>query len=146
MRRAGTGIPTLGDVRRASVLLAVLPLAGSALASAPAGRTFVTTGETGGRFTVVGATIRAGAVVPSSRECDPRLRAVVPRTIALRDGRFSYHGPMKGQSGRIAFSGTLTSRTAAKGRATITRGRCSDTVRWGANVLPGDELQRQSGD
>ena len=127
-------------------MIAQAAIAVALVASAPAPRTFVTTGETGGRFTVVGNVIRKGGIVPSSRECNPTMLAVLPKAVSIRDGHFRYHGRMRGQGGRVTFSGTFVSRTAAKGRATITKGDCTDTIRWGANMLPDQEPQGQTAD
>jgi hypothetical protein len=115
------------------VVAACGALTGVALA-AKAGVYTTNAGESSGNFTVSGSKLTK-ITAQSNFKCN-KLNAIIPVSVAIKSGSFSYTGKMKGQSGTITFKGHFTSSTKATGTTVITKGSCkSGTVKWTAKLV-----------
>jgi hypothetical protein len=113
-------------------LAAAAVLSATALAATPKAGLWTTNGgEGGGAFTVASGKIKKQSTAPSTFKCN-KFNAVIPSSIRIAGGRFSYSGKLMNQPGTIVFKGSFTSATKAKGTATITKGSCSSTMKWTA--------------
>jgi hypothetical protein len=108
--------------------VAVLVLAGVAIAATPKSGTWTARAKkSGGYFAVKkSAVVPVGVskiiAAPTDLECNTQTLIVKTTKIKISKGRFSYDGPAyvdksraKGKLGRLVWTGTFTSATKAKG-------------------------------
>ena len=110
-----------------AVTVALLLPAAATAASGP--NWILGTGEGGGFLNLSGSTIKSGATAPSTFKCN-KLNVVIPKSIKVKSGAFSYTGKLKGQSGTVTFKGKFSGKTGVKGSTTVTKGSCKSTLKW----------------
>jgi hypothetical protein len=123
-----------------AAVVALLVLAATAVAVTPIAGLYASNGEGGAGFTLKGKSIVKKAAAPSNFKCN-KVNLVIPKSIPVRGGKFSFKGKVKtspqGAKGTLTFKGHWTSATKVKGTSSLVRGSCkSGTVKFTATLLP----------